>query len=85
LAQGQNVYVHCWGGVGRTGAIICCWLARHGYDGAAAVEKLRELWKACPKSRLRSSPETFEQERYILDWNESKDIQQKQLETGENL
>ena len=24
------VYVHCWGGVGRTGTVVGCYLARHG-------------------------------------------------------
>ena len=24
-----RVYVHCWGGVGRTGTVVGCWLVRH--------------------------------------------------------
>jgi protein-tyrosine phosphatase len=68
LAQRQIVYVHCWGGVGRTGVIIGCWLARHGFEGEAALERLRYLWQQCPKSQHRRSPETSEQERYICQW-----------------
>ncbi|MGL6279293.1 MAG: protein-tyrosine phosphatase family protein, partial [Gaiella sp.] len=30
LAEGGSVYVHCWGGIGRTGTVIGCWLVRHG-------------------------------------------------------
>jgi len=52
--------------VGRTGVIIGCWLARHGYPGAAALARLRALWATCPKSACKASPETPEQERYIL-------------------
>ena len=72
IAGDRVVYVHCWGGVGRTGLIVGCWLARHGYDGADALTRLRELWRSCPKSRDRKSPETPEQERYVLEWKEPR-------------
>lgn len=68
LAAGTGVYVHCWGGVGRTGVIIGCWLARHGQVGEAALARLRQLWWKCPKSARRRSPETAEQECYITGW-----------------
>lgn len=68
IERNQLVYVHCWGGVGRTGVIIGCWLARHGRGGEVALAQLRKLWQACPKSSYRRSPETDKQERYILNW-----------------
>lgn len=68
LRKGNLVYVHCWGGVGRTGVIVGCWLARHGSGGSAALKQLRRLWQQCAKSAWRKSPETVEQERYILNW-----------------
>jgi len=71
IARSGVVYVHCWGGVGRTGVIVGCWLARHGYPGQAALDRLHALWKECPKSKDRSSPETDEQVRYILNWMET--------------
>ena len=72
ISQGHVVYLHCWGGVGRTGVMVGCWLARHGYKGQAALDRLHRLWQKCPKSLHRKSPETKEQERYILRWEESK-------------
>jgi protein-tyrosine phosphatase len=43
LQHGKTVYVHCWGGVGRTGLIVGCWLlvgeswqARAGGTGSPA-------------------------------------------------
>ena len=70
IAQDHMVYVHCMGGIGRTGTIIGCWLARHGHPGQAALERLRELWRGNPKSRYHRSPEGWEQEQYILNWGE---------------
>ena len=71
LAEGRTVYVHCWGGVGRTGTIIGCWLARHyGEPGVAALERLRGLRKEIPSSRRRRSPETDEQRDYVHGWRE---------------
>lgn len=67
VSESGLVYVHCWGGVGRTGIVIGCWLARRS-GGREALRMLQELWKECPKSIHRQSPETREQERYILDW-----------------
>ena len=72
LAAGRTVYVHCWGGVGRTGTIIGCWLARRHEPGQAALDRLKELWRENLKSRQgRRSPETDEQERYVREWYES--------------
>jgi len=70
IAEQGCIYLHCWGGVGRTGIITGCWLARHGYKGEAALKKLYELWSQCPKSKRRISPETYEQEDYVRNWSE---------------
>ena len=71
ISEGRTVYVHCLGGVGRTGTIVGCWLARrNGYDGEAALEELCELWKENPKSQWRCSPENFHQKDYIRNWRE---------------
>jgi len=64
--------VLCWGGVGRTGVIVGCWSARHG--GQPALARLRELWKQCPKSQNRGSPETAAQEKYVAGWRETAGI-----------
>lgn len=68
IAREELVYVHCWGGVGRTGVIVGCWLARHGLEGPAALSRLRELWSLCPKSIYMESPQNRVQEEYILNW-----------------
>lgn len=72
IAEGRTVYVHCFGGVGRTGVIVGCWLARHGYPGDKALERLDQLWQDCPKSsRHPRSPQMQEQFDYVRNWQES--------------
>ena len=68
IRRGDLVYVHCWGGVGRTGVIVGCWLARRCGSGERALHRLAELWRTCPKSGYRVSPETEEQVEYVRKW-----------------
>lgn len=72
LDRGRTVYVHCWGGVGRTGTVVGCWLVRHGHTGDAALRQIAGWWKGVEKSwRIPNSPETCEQEEYVRRWVES--------------
>ena len=44
IDAGEVVYVHCWGGKGRTGTVVGCFLARHGQAvGDAVLTRLNEL------------------------------------------
>ena len=72
IGEGRTVYVHCLGGIGRTGTIVGCWLARHDHVGQEALDRLDELWQECPKSRYTRSPETWEQAQYVLNWEEGR-------------
>lgn len=72
LAKGRNVYVHCWGGIGRTGTTVGCYLVRRGLTGEQALEKLAEWWEDVPKSAyFPHSPETDQQKAYVLNWWEN--------------
>ena len=69
--QGRRVYVHCWGGVGRTGTVVGCHLVDYGLSGQAALDHLRLLWtrmSADKRRRKRESPETEEQRAYVRHW-----------------
>jgi ADP-ribosyl-[dinitrogen reductase] hydrolase len=66
------VYVHCLGGIGRTGTVVGCWLARHGIEsGQSILDMIRRLRRNDSQSH-RASPETAEQRRFILDWEEGE-------------
>lgn len=63
-AAGGSLYVHCRGGIGRTGTVVGCWLRRHGLDDGDIVERLARL-RAGARSADRSSPETEAQRALV--------------------
>lgn len=72
LAAGQVVYVHCWGGVGRTGTVVGCHLVRHGRSGEAALAEIARLWQDMAKrDRYPHSPETAAQAAMVRTWTET--------------
>ena len=71
LYDGRTVYLHCWGGVGRTGTMVGCWLVRHGRTGDEALAQVAEWWRGVEKAcRLPNSPQTPEQCAYVRNWTE---------------
>jgi ADP-ribosyl-[dinitrogen reductase] hydrolase len=67
LARGRTVYVHCWGGYGRTGTVVGCWLARHGYAGEAALLRIEEL-RRNEETAAHPSPEVESQGEMVRGW-----------------
>ena len=62
----NKVYIHCWGGVGRTGTIVGCLLShQHNYDYRETMGALKKAFSDCPKSAYRETPETKEQRDFI--------------------
>lgn len=69
------LYIHCWGGVGRTATVVGCWLMRHGLaDRRSVIDEIFRLRQACvdPACLAYKSPETDEQERFILSWQKGE-------------
>jgi hypothetical protein len=67
----RPTYVHCWGGVGRTGTVIGCWLLRHGLAEPSNVLKvLMTLRQQDQERRNRMSPESSEQQSFVKHWPE---------------
>ena len=80
----KKVYLHCHGGIGRTGTAIGCYLVRHGTtattsthnhdDGGnngshAALQELNRMYQASGRSReCPHSPETESQKMFVMNW-----------------
>lgn len=70
LQENKKIYLHCWGGIGRTGTTVGCYLVRRGKTGKEALKQLAEWWQTVPKSRIHiQSPETAAQADFVLHWH----------------
>lgn len=71
LESGMGVYLHCRAGIGRTGLVAGCWLARHGNSGDEALEQLAGLWSQSERARhWHLVPETDAQTEFVRQWRE---------------
>lgn len=68
ISENLPVYVHCWGGKGRTGTVVGCYLIRHGIAEPVNVfdylDRLR-IYDACGSD---PSPQTQSQLDFVRRW-----------------
>lgn len=69
MGQDHVVYLHCRGGIGRTGTVVGCWLARHGEPGEIALERLANLRNTIEPYFRADSPETEAQRSMVRLWS----------------
>jgi polymorphic toxin system DSP-PTPase phosphatase-like protein len=65
LDKEKTVYLHCLGGIGRTGTVVGCHLVRTGRTGQEALADI-VAWRGD-----RWSPQTEAQKDFVRAWRES--------------
>ncbi|MGV0618159.1 serine/threonine protein phosphatase [Mycolicibacterium elephantis] len=64
IDAGSVVYLHCWGGKGRTSTVVGCRLIDSGLDYEAAIARITEL-RAGTRKACDPCPETTNQHRLL--------------------
>ena len=75
LARGARVYVHCWGGVGRTGTVVGCHFVRGGCTGDEALQRVAKHWDTMSAEKRvhhPNSPQTDPQRDFVRRWSETR-------------
>jgi len=71
IAAKEKIYVHCFGGHGRAGTVIGCWLKRHGFKNQQIYLKLA-YWRDKTLFGKTSSPQGAEQFAMINSWQKGE-------------
>ena len=69
IGNRRTIYLHCYGGRGRTGTVVGCFLVQNGMDGESALAQITRLRRDLPVPEARlESPETDEQRQMVMSW-----------------
>lgn len=71
LLEQRPVYVHCWGGIGRTGTVVGCHLVRHGMAPTDVIAHIAHLRRNTPDYRY-PAPARDVQRAMILAWRQGQ-------------
>jgi Cyclin-dependent kinase inhibitor 3 (CDKN3) len=64
MGSGRRVYLHCWGGKGRTTTVVGCLLIDDGLDYDATIARIAEL-RADTRKAVDPCPESAAQHRLL--------------------
>ena len=67
LDAGHTIYVHCCGGIGRTGMVVGCYLVEQEVSGAEALAEIQRRRRGAANGWM-NSPETRAQENFVRSW-----------------
>lgn len=71
LDAGRTVYVHCLGGIGRTGTLVGIYFVEQGLTGDEALTRIATL-RAEETRNLLSSPQSPAQRDMVRNWKPSR-------------
>ena len=72
LGENRIVFLHCWGGKGRTGTVVGCWMMRHGLARSETVLTCIKKARVTDAAVQQASPETSQQIAFVQSWRESE-------------
>lgn len=67
IEAGRTVYVHCLGGLGRTGTVLGCYLVEHEVSVAEALAEIQRRRRGT-KDGWKKSPQTPAQVDFVKRW-----------------
>lgn len=72
-AVGDTSYLHCWGGVGRTGTAVGCLLVRRGMPANEALAEVDRLFRTMSHAKVKrhastGSPQVPRQYAFVRSW-----------------
>ena len=70
VEAGKVVYLHCMAGLGRTGAVVGCYLVCHGMSGDEALEEIPRLRRRDLPGDSMVSPYTEGQRDMVRAWTQ---------------
>ncbi len=70
IGKGGVVYVHCWGGKGRTATVTGCHLLELGLENRETVLETIKTLTAHASKFFWPTPQTEEQGRFVTNWNQ---------------
>ena len=66
IQAGRRVYLHCRGGIGRTGTVLACYFKLKGMSSKEAINLIENLrWSQDVSSKLIPSPESKSQIDFV--------------------
>lgn len=70
VSKGEGVYLHCWGGRGRTGLVAACLLGAlySEMEAEEALQRVQQYYDLREPERGGLSPETEEQKQQVREW-----------------